>query len=73
MNRDRRTRLATNRWQDSRIMKTRQGGYVQGCNAQAVVSEEQIIVAVGVTQEANDVSNWNRCSKPWRILWRQPA
>ena len=55
MNRDRRTRLATNRWQDSRIMKTRQGGYVQGCNAQAVVSEEQIIVAVGVTQEANDV------------------
>ena len=39
---------------DSRIMKTRQG-YVQGYNAQAVVSEEQIIVAVGVTQEANDV------------------
>ena len=38
----------------SRIMKTRQG-YVQGYNAQAVVSEEQIIVAVGVTQEANDV------------------
>ena len=34
-------------------MKTRQG-YVQGYNAQAVVSEEQIIVAVGVTQEAND-------------------
>ena len=39
---------------DSRIMKSRQG-YVQGYNAQAVVSEEQIIVAVGVTQEANDV------------------
>ena len=39
---------------DSRIMKTRQG-YVQGYNAQAVVSEEQIIVAVVVTQEANDV------------------
>ena len=39
---------------DSRIMKTRQG-YVQGYNAQAVVSEEQIIVAGGVTQEANDV------------------
>ena len=38
---------------DSRIMKTRQG-YVQGYNAQAVVREEQIIVAVGVTQEAND-------------------
>ena len=39
---------------DSRIMKTRQG-YVQGYNAQAVVSEGRIIVAVGVTQEANDV------------------
>ena len=38
----------------SSIMKARQG-YVQGYNAQAVVSEEQIIVAVGVTQEANDV------------------
>jgi len=39
---------------DSRIMKTRQG-YVQGYNVQAVVSEDQIIVAAGVTQEANDV------------------
>jgi len=39
---------------DSRIMKTRQG-YLQGYNVQAVVSEDQIIVAVGVTQEANDV------------------
>ena len=39
---------------DSRIMKARQG-YVHGYNAQAVVSGEHIIVAVGVTQEANDV------------------
>jgi transposase len=39
---------------DSRIMKGRQG-YVQGYNAQAIVSRDQIIVAVGVTQEANDV------------------
>jgi transposase len=39
---------------DSRIMKTRQA-YVQGYNAQVIVSEGQIIVAVGVTQEANDV------------------
>jgi transposase len=39
---------------DSRIMKTRTG-YVQGYNAQAVVSEEQIILAAEVTQEANDV------------------
>jgi len=39
---------------DSRIMKTRQG-YIQGYNVQAVVSQDQIIVAVGVTHEANDV------------------
>jgi transposase len=39
---------------ESRVMKTRQG-YVQGYNVQAVVSEDQIILAVGVTQEANDV------------------
>ena len=35
-------------------MKTRKG-YVQGYNAQAAVTEEQIIVAAEVTQEANDV------------------
>lgn len=39
---------------ESRIMKTRHG-YVQGYNVQAVVSQDQIIVALGVTQEANDV------------------
>ncbi|MDP3063097.1 MAG: IS1182 family transposase [Chloroflexota bacterium] len=39
---------------ESRVMKTRQG-YVQGYNVQAVVSEDQIVVAIGVTQEANDV------------------
>ena len=39
---------------DSRIMKT-QAGYVQGYNAQAVVTEDQIIVAAEVTQEANDI------------------
>ncbi|MDP2919707.1 MAG: IS1182 family transposase [Dehalococcoidia bacterium] len=39
---------------DSRIMKTRQG-YVQGYNVQTVVSQDQVIVAVGVTREANDV------------------
>jgi transposase len=37
----------------SRIMKTRTG-YVQGYNAQAVVTEDQIIVAADVTQEEND-------------------
>ena len=38
---------------DSRIMKTRKG-YVQGLNGQAVVTEEQVIVAEDVTQQEND-------------------
>jgi transposase len=38
---------------ESRIMKTR-SGYVQGYNAQAVVTEAQIIVAADVTNEEND-------------------
>ena len=38
---------------DSRVMKTR-SGYVQGYNAQAVVTEGQVILAAEVTQEAND-------------------
>lgn len=43
---------------ESRIMKTRKG-YVQGYNAQAVTTKEQIIVAAEVTQEANDVRQLN--------------
>lgn len=39
---------------DSRTMKTR-NGYVQGYNVQAVVSEDQIVLALGVTQQATDV------------------
>ena len=39
---------------DRRVIKARQG-YVQGYNAQAIVSRDQIITATGVTQEANDV------------------
>lgn len=38
---------------ESRIMKTR-AGFIQGYNAQAVVTEEQIIIAEDVTQEEND-------------------
>jgi len=38
---------------ESRILKTR-NGFVQGYNAQAVVTKEQIIVAAEVTQEEND-------------------
>jgi transposase len=39
---------------DSRIMKTRRG-YVQGYNAQAVATADQIIVAAEVTADENDV------------------
>lgn len=39
---------------ESRIMQT-QGGYVQGDNAQAIVTEAQIILAAAATQEENDV------------------
>jgi len=39
---------------DSRIMKTR-NGYIQGYNAQAVSTVDQVIVAAEVTQDANDV------------------
>ena len=39
---------------DSRIMKM-QTGYVQGYNAQAVVTAEQMIVAAEITQQANDL------------------
>src|SRR5215207_11071097 len=38
---------------ESGIMKTRQG-WVQGYNAQIVVTRDQIILAAGVTTEAND-------------------
>ncbi|MBA3065768.1 MAG: transposase [Proteobacteria bacterium] len=39
---------------DSRIMKNSKG-YVQGYNGQAVVTEQQIIIAAELTQEENDV------------------
>lgn len=39
---------------ESRIMKTRRG-YVQGYNAQAAVTQDQIVLAAELTQEANDV------------------
>jgi transposase len=39
---------------DSRIMKTRRG-WVQGYNAQAAVTQDQIILAADVTDQANDV------------------
>jgi transposase len=40
---------------DSRIVKTRKG-FIQGYNAQIVVTEEQFIVAADVVQDGNDVN-----------------
>lgn len=40
---------------ESRIMKTKDG-YVQGYNAQAVATEDQIVVAAEVTDEHNDAA-----------------
>lgn len=42
---------------DSRIMKTR-SGWVQGYNAQAVVTADQVIVAAAVTDQGNDVEQF---------------
>ena len=42
---------------DSRIMKTT-AGFIQGFNAQAAVNEHQIVVACAVTQDANDVHQY---------------
>jgi transposase len=39
---------------DSRFLRTR-NGTVQGYNAQAVVTEDQVVVAAGITREANDL------------------
>ena len=40
---------------DSEMMKTRRG-FIQGYNAQAVVTENQIILAADVTTQANDIN-----------------
>lgn len=42
---------------DSRIMKTATG-WIQGYNAQAAVNEHQIVVGHAVTQDANDVNQY---------------
>ena len=42
---------------ESRILKTA-AGWVQGYNAQAAVDENQIVVACAVTQDANDVGQY---------------
>ena len=42
---------------DSRIMKTAKG-WVQGYNAQAAANEHQVVVSCSVTQDANDVGQY---------------
>lgn len=50
---------------DSRIM-IRNGVFLQGYNAQAVVSEDQIIVAHGISNDPPDASQLVRCSSASR-------
>ena len=40
---------------DSRLQRTAEGGFIQGYNAQAVVSADQIVIGVGLTAETTDV------------------
>lgn len=49
-------------YNDSLILKTR-SGYVQECNAQAVVNKGQIIITADVTQEENDVQQLYRMTE----------
>jgi len=42
---------------DSRIMKDRKG-YLQGYNAQAIVNRHQLVIACTVTQDANDIEQY---------------
>ena len=57
---------------DSRIMKT-QAGYVQGYNAHAVVTEDQIIVAAEVTQEENDIKQLYPMLERACLLYTSPS
>lgn len=50
-------RVANTTDPDSRIMKTAKG-WVQGYNAQAAANEHQVVVACAVTQDANDVDQY---------------
>ena len=52
------TRRANTTDPDSRIMKTRQG-WIQGYNAQAVVSQDGVIVAADVTDDPTDVRHFD--------------
>jgi hypothetical protein len=56
---------------DSRFLHTR-NGTVQGYNAQAVVTEHQVVVAAELTRRPTTCSSWNRCSKPWTRPWPRP-
>ena len=41
---------------DSRLMPVRGGGFIQGCNAQNVTSEDGLIIATALTQDTGDTA-----------------
>ena len=51
-----RSKLANVTDPDSRVMSTANGGFLQGFNAQAIATEDQITVACAVTTDRNDVA-----------------
>jgi hypothetical protein len=48
---------------DSRLQKTAGGGFIQGYNAQTVVSADQIVIAAHVTAETTDVGQFETMIK----------
>jgi Transposase domain (DUF772) len=57
---------------DSRFLSTRKGG-LQGYNAQAVTSLEQVIVADELTDEATTSTSSSPCCKPRLPRWPPPG
>lgn len=48
---------------DSRLMPVRGGGFVQGCNAQNVTSEDGLVIATRLTSDTTDAPWWEPMMK----------
>jgi transposase len=53
---------------DSRKMSTRSGGFVQGFNAQIAVTDDHLILATALTQDANDYDAFEPMMKAARAV-----